>query len=97
VTHSPDLEARVAALEAIVAQFATPEPDIMAQVRTEALHGTSILTVRLTHEPTGVTVAALDRAEGVLKLRKALAGRARREYDLQEAERRRQRNASARP
>jgi hypothetical protein len=87
------LEERVAALEAAVATLMQPEPDFMAQTRTEEFYG-PILTVRLTHEPTGVTVVARDRAEGVYKLRKALAARARREYDLQEAERRRQRKAA---
>ena len=87
------LEDRVAALEAAVAELRQPEPDFMAQTRAEALDG-PILTVRLTHEPTGVEVVARDRTEGVFKLRKALAARARREYDLQEAERRRQRKAA---
>jgi hypothetical protein len=70
------------------------EPDFMSHVQAETLHGTSILTVRLTHLPTGVTVAARDRQEAIYKLRKALAGHARRHYDLQEAERRRQRKAA---
>ena len=79
--------------ELTVAQ--APEPDFMARVTTEPLGGPEhlrgALTIRLTHEPTGVTVAARDRTEGVHKLRKALADRARRQYDLQEAERRQQR------
>jgi protein subunit release factor A len=90
----PDLEERVAALEAAVAALPGPEPDFMQHVREEPLGG-DVLTVRLTHEPTGVTVAARDRAEGVFRLQKALAGKARREYDLQEAEREQQRKAAA--
>jgi hypothetical protein len=90
----PDLEERVAALEAIVAGL-TAEPDFMARTRVDPVHASSVLTVCLTHEPTNVSVVARDRAEGVFKLRKALADRARREYDLQEAERRRERKATA--
>ena len=67
------------------------EPEFMAHTRMEPIDGNLVLMVRLTHEPTGVTVAARDRTEGVHKLRKALADRFRRQYDLQEAERRRQR------
>ena len=85
--------------ELTVAQ--APEPDFMARVTTEPLGGPEhlrgALTIRLTHEPTGVTVAARDRTEGVHKLRKALADRTRRQYDLQEAERRRQRKAEEAP
>lgn len=118
----PDLEERVAALEAAMAMLtrallkrgditindarathglppfpepwadaAQSEPDFMTRTKTEPLENPGVLTVRLTHEPTGITVHARDRAEGVHKLGKALAGRARREFDLQEAERRRQR------
>ena len=79
----PDLEERVAALEAIVATLTTPEPDFMTRTRVETLRGTEVLNVRLTHQPTGIEVVARDRAEGVYKLRKALAGAARRQYDLQ--------------
>jgi hypothetical protein len=95
----PDLEDRVAALEAIVAGL-TAEPDFMTRTTTEPLNGTGLteagghLTIRLTHQPTGIEVVARDRAEGIVKLRKALAGRARREFDLQEAERRAQRKAA---
>ena len=85
----PSLEERVAALETAVAGLAQPEPEFMDRTRVETLRGAEVLNVQLTHEPTGVTVAARDRAEGVHKLRQALAARARREYDLQEAERRR--------
>ena len=91
----PDLEDRVAALEATVAQLVQPEPVFMDRVRVEPVHASSILTLSLTHEPTGVTVVARDRAEGVFKLRKALADRARREYDLQEKQRRTGRRESA--
>jgi hypothetical protein len=90
----PDLEERVAALEAIVAGLVQPEPEFMAQTRVETLRGMEVLSVRLLHEPTGITIAARDRDEGIVKLRKALADRARREFDLQEAERRRQRKAA---
>jgi hypothetical protein len=88
------LEARVAALEAAFALFAEPEPDFMTRVQTETLHGTEHLKIRLTHTPTGITVAAADHTEAVYKLRKALAGAARRHYDLQEAQRRRERKAA---
>ena len=91
----PDLEDRVAALEAIVAGLVGPEPEFMSRVRVEPVHASSVLTVSLTHEPTAVTVVARDRAEGVYKLRKALAARARREYDLQEQQRRAGRKAAA--
>jgi hypothetical protein len=84
----PDLEERVAALEAIVAQLTQPEPDFMRAVREDPIDG-NVLTVRLTHEPTGVTVLARDRAEGIYKLRKAITGHWRRLSDLQERERRR--------
>jgi hypothetical protein len=120
----PDLEARVAALEATVvmltrkllqsgdisindarsahglppfpgpwagtAGYVQPEPDFMTRTTAEPLHGTEHLKIRLTHTPTGIMVVARDRAEAVHKLRKALAGHAARQYDLQEAERRRQ-------
>jgi hypothetical protein len=89
-----DLEDRVAALEAIVAQFAAPEPEFMDRVQAETLHGTEHLKIRLTHTPTGIMVVARDRAEAVYKLRKALAGHARRQYDLQEHERRQQAEAA---
>jgi hypothetical protein len=75
--------------EIIVAE----EPHFMQNVKTEPLDG-PVLKVRLTHEPTGVMILARSRAEGMVKLGKALAGRARREHDLQEAERRQQRKAA---
>ena len=87
-----DLEERVAALEAAVDALGAPEPRFMDQVKVEDIDG-EYLKVRLTHEPTGVTVLARDRAEGVFKLRKALTARARREYDLQEQQRRAERRA----
>jgi predicted HD phosphohydrolase len=90
----PDLEQRVAALEAIVAQFAEPEPAFMDRVQAETLHDAGHLKVRLTHEPTGIMVVARDRQEAVYKLRKALAGHARRQFDLQHAERQRQAKAA---
>jgi len=89
----PDLEDRVAALEAAVAHLAALEPDFMDRTRAETLHGTDILKVRLTHEPTGITVVARDRPEAIVKLRHALTGAARRQYDLQETQRRQQRKA----
>ena len=92
MTDAPGLEERVAALEAAVATLV--EPDFMAQTRVDTFRDTQVRSVRLTHEPTGVTVVAPDRAEGVFKLRKAIAGHARRQHDLQEAERRRQRKAA---
>ena len=90
----PDLEERVAALEAAVARLTQPEPEFMDRTRAETLHGTEHLKVRLTHEPTGITVAARDRTEAIYKLRHALAGHARRQYDLQEYERRQQAKAA---
>jgi hypothetical protein len=93
----PDLEDRVAALEAIVAGLAQAEPEFMTQTRVETLRGMEILNVRLTHEPTGITIAARDRAEAIVKLRKALTGHARRQHDLQEAERRAQRKTEGTP
>jgi len=69
------------------------EPAFMDRVTTETLHGTEHLKVRLTHEPTGITVVARDRPEAIVKLRHALAGAARRQYDLQEAARREERKA----
>ena len=93
MTDTPGLEDRVAALEAAVAALTAPEPEFMAHTRAEPLDGHGILTVRLTHEPTGITVAARDRAEGVVRLRRALAERARRQHDLQEQERRREQKA----
>ena len=98
MSETRDLEERVAALEAAMAVLMGPEPDFMDRVRIDVLDstpdGTVILTVRLTHEPTGVMVVARDRAEGVFKLRKALTARARREYDLQEQQRRAGRKAA---
>jgi len=76
----PDLEERVAALEAAMAAL---EPDFMTRTTVEPLEGHGALTVLLTYEPAGVTVAARDRAEGICRLRRALADRARRDYDLQ--------------
>ena len=90
----PDLEERVAALEAIVAGLVQPEPEFMAQTRIETLRGMDILTVRLLHEPAGIEVVAADRAEAIIRLRKALAAAARRQYDLQETQRRAQRKAA---
>ena len=87
------LEERVAALEAAVAQLTAPEPEFMDRVREEPLHGTDVLKVRLIHEPSGITVVARDRPEAVIKLRHALTGAARRQYDLQETQRRQQRKA----
>ena len=109
----PDLEERIAVLEAAVTMltsrllqsgdisindaraahgfppFPDPEPDFMAHTTTEPLNSTGLtgnpghLTIRLTHQPTGIEVVARDRAEGIYKLRKALTGAARRQYDLQ--------------
>ena len=98
----PDLEERVAALEAAVAALAAPEPDFMTRTTVEPLNGTGLtgdaghLTIRLVHQPTRIEVVARDRAEGIAKLRQALLARARRDYDLQEAERRRQRKTAQR-
>ncbi len=90
------LEERVAALETIIGRLTLAEEDFMTLVRVDTFRvGTRTRTVHLTHLPTGVTVAADSRAEGVVKLRKALAGHARRQCDLQEAERRRQRKTGA--
>jgi hypothetical protein len=66
------------------------EPDFMARVHVEHLHGTEHLKVRLTHEPSGITVAARDRQEAIIKLRHALTGAASRQASLQAAERRAQ-------
>jgi hypothetical protein len=121
----PDLEGRVAALEATVAMltrklvasgditlndaraahglppfrepWADGEPTFMQHVKAEPLDGHGPLTIRLTHEPAGITIAARDRAEGICKLRKALADRARRDYDLQETQRRRERKTEGTP
>jgi hypothetical protein len=90
----PGLEERVAALEAAIAALTAAEPDFMARTRAEPLHDTEHLNIRLTHEPTGITVAARDRQEAIYKLRQALAGAARRQYDLQERERRAQEKAA---
>ena len=79
---APGLEERVAALEAAVAELRQPEPDFMAETRVEGTHPTP--AVRLTHLPTGVSVRAPDRTEAVVKLRKALAGRERRQQDLEQ-------------
>ena len=83
------LEDRVAALEAAVAELRQPEPDFMAQTRVEGTYPTP--AVRLTHLPTGVQVDAGSRAEAVVKMRKALAARDRRQQDLE------QRTAEAAP
>jgi hypothetical protein len=93
----PDLEERVAALEAAIAAL---EPDFMTRTTAEPLNGAGLtgdaghLTIRLTHQPTGIEVVARDRADGIARLRRALTDRARREFDLQEAERRAQRKAA---
>jgi hypothetical protein len=69
----PDLEERVAALEAIVARLAQSEPGFMSEVRMdESLIDGTTVWVRLTHLPTGVTVEAPTRAEAVAKLGRAL-------------------------
>ena len=76
------------------------EPDFMTRTTAEPLDGTGLtgtggdLTIRLVHQPTGIEVVARDRPEGIAKLRRALLARARREFDLQEAERRAQRKAA---
>ena len=88
------LEERVEALEAIVAGLLQAEPDFMAYVRIDTFRDTEVRAVRFTHLPTGVQVLADSRGEAVHKLRKALADRARREHDLQEQERRRERKAA---
>ena len=72
------------------------EPEFMQHVHAEPLRGHGALTIRLTHQPTGITIAARDHDEGIYKLRKALADAARRQYDLQEAERRTQRKTTPR-
>jgi hypothetical protein len=84
---------RHTALEAAITILPGPEPDFMSQVKTEPLNGKH-LRIRLTHEPTGITVTARDRSEGTYKLRKAFTDHARRQYDLQEAERRQQRKTA---
>ena len=86
----PDLEERVAALEAAIARLTQPEPAFMEQTRTETLHGTEHLKVRLTHEPAGITIAARDRQEAIRKLQQALASHAARQTRLQEHQRRQQ-------
>jgi len=82
------LEERVTALETAVAALTAPEPGFTADVKTEVLDtttdGTVALMIRLTHQPTGVMVVARDRAEGIAKLRHALANRTRRQQDLQQ-------------
>lgn len=75
-TEPPTLEERVAALEALVLPGADPE------VREETFRtrkGTE--AVRLTHLPTGVMVEADTRDEAVIRLKKAVAGHARRQHD----------------
>ena len=71
----------------------TQEPDFMNRVREEPLHGTDVLKIRLTHQPSGITVVARDRPEAIVKLRHALTGAARRQADLQETARRQEREA----
>jgi len=79
----PDLEERVAALEAAVATLTQPEPEFMERTRAETLRGTKVLNIRLTHEPTGITVVARNRQEAICKLRHALTCAARRQAGLQ--------------
>jgi protein subunit release factor A len=84
----PDLEERVAALEAAAALTAGPdEPGFMAHVTVETL-------VRLTHHPTRITVEARDRRDGVSRLGRALAARDRRERELEEVQHRAERRAA---
>ena len=78
------LEDRVAALEAAVAELRQPEPEFMCQVRVDTYRANKVESVRLTHLPTGVQVDAGSRAEAVVKLRKALAARDRRQHDLEQ-------------
>ncbi len=73
----PDLEERVAALEAIVAGL-TAEPAFMSEVRTDIFRNTNTEAVRLTHLPTGVTIEAPTRAEATTKLGRALERHAQR-------------------
>jgi hypothetical protein len=117
----PDLEERVAALEAAVTMLTSKllqsgditindaraahglpvlEPDFMARTTVEPLDSAGLtgnaghLTIRLVHQPTGIEIVARDRPEAICKLRAALTDRARRDHDLAEAERRRQRKAA---
>jgi hypothetical protein len=75
----------------------TLEPQFMQHTRVEPIDGHGVLTIRLTHEPTNISVVARDRPEGISKLRRALADRARRDYDLQETQRRRERKTEGTP
>ena len=72
----------------------TEEPAFMNHVKTEHLDGTGLLKVRLTHQPSGITITASDRPEGIIKLRKALAAHAARQTTLQETVRRQQAKAA---
>ena len=79
-TEPPTLEERVAALEATIGRLMLADEDFMSAVRTDIFHarkGTE--AVRLTHLPSGVIVEADTRDEAVLRLKKAVAGHARRE------------------
>ena len=67
-----DLEERVAALEAIVAGLAQPEPAFMSEVREAAIIRNRAKAIRLDHLPTKVTVEAPTRDEAVTKLGRAL-------------------------
>ena len=78
---APGLEERVAALEAIVAKLAQPEPAFMSHVRAETFRDTETRAVRLTHLPSGVTVEAPTRGEAITKLGRAIERRARRRQE----------------
>jgi hypothetical protein len=58
------------------------EPEFMAETRVEPVDGSSLLIVRLTHLPTGISVDASSRAEAIVKLGRAIERRALREAGL---------------
>ena len=59
-----------------------PEPDFMAQVRTDVFRDTELRAVRLTHLPTGITAVAESHDEAVARLGRKLLTRTQHEAGI---------------
>ena len=79
----PSLEERVARLEATIGRLILTDDDFMSVVRTDIFRRTGVRgeAIRMTHLPTGVMIEADTRDEAVIRLKKAVAGHARRQHD----------------
>ena len=59
-----------------------PEPDFMAQVRTDVFRDTGLRAVRLTHQPTGLAAVAATHDEAVARLGRMLLTRTQHEAGI---------------